>query len=86
MNVGRLLVEGGGELHASLIQEGLADELQFFIAPKILGGKEAKTSVEGKGFSSPGQAVPVSRWSWRPIGSDLLICGFLKCLPESSKN
>jgi diaminohydroxyphosphoribosylaminopyrimidine deaminase/5-amino-6-(5-phosphoribosylamino)uracil reductase len=34
-----LLVEGGAEVHASLLAAGLADEVLLFIAPKILGGR-----------------------------------------------
>mgnify|MGYP001042010838 CR=1 FL=1 len=33
-----ILVEGGGELSASLIEQGLVDELRLFIAPLCIGG------------------------------------------------
>lgn len=45
-----LLVEGGGATHARFIEEGLVDELLWFIAPKIIGGAKALTAVEGKGL------------------------------------
>ncbi len=44
-----LLVEGGGKTLASFLEAGLADELLWFVAPKILGGATAKTPVEGAG-------------------------------------
>lgn len=44
-----ILVEGGGELIASLIEKGLADRMLIFIAPKVIGGRHAVTSVEGSG-------------------------------------
>ena len=36
-----LLVEGGGELAASLLRAGLVDELHWFASPRLLGGDGA---------------------------------------------
>lgn len=33
-----VLVEGGAQLHASVIKAGLAQEVQVYIAPKLIGG------------------------------------------------
>ncbi|HEU4733856.1 MAG TPA: bifunctional diaminohydroxyphosphoribosylaminopyrimidine deaminase/5-amino-6-(5-phosphoribosylamino)uracil reductase RibD [Kofleriaceae bacterium] len=46
-----VLVEGGGEIHAYMLQRGLADELVIYVAPKIVGGP-AKSWVGGKGLAS----------------------------------
>ena len=46
-----VLVEGGGELIASIVEKNLADRLLIFVAPKIIGGREAITSVEGSGIA-----------------------------------
>ena len=46
-----VLVEGGGELHAYLLERRLADELVLYIAPKIVGGP-AKSWVGGTGLAS----------------------------------
>ena len=40
-----LLVEGGGETNAAFIEAGLASRVAFFYAPKILGGRDARTAV-----------------------------------------
>jgi len=45
-----ILLEGGGTLNWEFIREGLIDELIVTIAPYIVGGKDAITLVEGKGF------------------------------------
>ena len=45
-----MLVEGGGEVHASLPRAGLADELVLYVAPKIVGGP-ATSWVGGKGVA-----------------------------------
>jgi diaminohydroxyphosphoribosylaminopyrimidine deaminase/5-amino-6-(5-phosphoribosylamino)uracil reductase len=46
-----VLVEGGGEIHAYMLERGLADELVIYLAPKIVGGP-AKSWVGGKGLAS----------------------------------
>ncbi|MGC8844189.1 MAG: bifunctional diaminohydroxyphosphoribosylaminopyrimidine deaminase/5-amino-6-(5-phosphoribosylamino)uracil reductase RibD, partial [bacterium] len=47
--IASLLVEGGGETAWRFIKEGAVDKLLFFLAPIVIGGREAKTSVEGEG-------------------------------------
>jgi diaminohydroxyphosphoribosylaminopyrimidine deaminase / 5-amino-6-(5-phosphoribosylamino)uracil reductase len=46
-----VLVEGGGELHAYMLQRRFADELVIYVAPKIVGGP-AKSWVGGAGLAS----------------------------------
>ncbi len=72
--VGRLLVEGGGELSWSLLSRNLVDRLFWIVAPKILGGRRAVTSVEGEGFARLAQAIPL-KTTVRPLGVDWLIEG-----------
>lgn len=45
-----LLVEGGGTLNDSLVRLGLVDRVEAFVAPKIFGGADAKSPVEGTGI------------------------------------
>ncbi|SFS96240.1 2,5-diamino-6-(ribosylamino)-4(3H)-pyrimidinone 5'-phosphate reductase [Halostagnicola kamekurae] len=46
----RLMVEGGGELIFSLLENGLVDELTVFVGPQIIGGRDAPTLADGDGF------------------------------------
>ena len=46
-----MLLEGGGELNAAFISNKLVDEVYAFVAPKIIGGRDAVTPVEGDGIS-----------------------------------
>ncbi|MBX0294530.1 2,5-diamino-6-(ribosylamino)-4(3H)-pyrimidinone 5'-phosphate reductase [Haloarcula nitratireducens] len=48
--IDRLMVEGGGELIFSLFEAGLVDELSVFVGPKVIGGRDAPTLVDGDGF------------------------------------
>lgn len=52
-----VLVEGGGEVHASLLEHQLADQLVLYIAPKIVGGP-ARSWVGGPGVPSMDAAIP----------------------------
>jgi len=68
-----LLVEGGGETVFPFFKSKLVNKLYLFVAPKIIGGREAVTPVEGSGFSKMVQAVIPNKWSWNKVGNDLLI-------------
>ena len=53
--VERLLVEGGGELNWSFLEQDLIDELYVTIAPCLLGGRDAPTLLEGRGLKMADQ-------------------------------
>lgn len=56
LGVTKLLVEGGGELAWSFLEAGCVDRAFWILAPKVFGGRQAKTSVEGLGVRTPDQA------------------------------
>lgn len=68
-----LLVEGGGETAARFVEARAVDKLYLFVAPKIAGGRNAVTPVEGRGIAAMARALPLKKWSWKTIGKDLLI-------------
>jgi len=78
LGITSVLAEGGGELSWSLISAGLIDKIYWIIAPKLIGGKNSKTSVEGCGVASLDQSYMVKRMNLQRLGSDLLIEGYLK--------
>lgn len=57
MGIKKILVEGGGEINWSLFSLGIVNELIVTIAPKIVGGRQATTLVEGEGYSRVSQGL-----------------------------
>ena len=73
------LVEGGGELAWSFLEAGCVDRAFWIIAPKIFGGRAAKTSVEGAGVRTPDQAFLFHPEKIMRMGSDWIFEGnFIK--------
>ncbi len=68
-----VLIEGGGTTHASAFEAGIVDKAMFFIAPKIIGGKEAVTAVDGVGSEYMADAIALERMTATPVGNDILI-------------
>lgn len=70
-----VLVEGGGTVHFAMIKAGLVDKIFAFIAPKIIGGKNALTAVEGAGFENLSDALKLENFTAQKLGDDILIVG-----------
>ena len=71
-NVDSVLAEGGSAIHWSLVQGGLVDRVQAYLAPKILGGTQAKSPVGGQGFPHPDQALKLKTPVLTRLGEDIL--------------
>ncbi len=72
-NVTSLLVEGGGEVNASFLFNGLAHRIAFFYAPKIIGGRDAPKGVAGAGVSRVKNALALRHVEYRWLGDDLVM-------------
>ncbi|MBR4269576.1 MAG: bifunctional diaminohydroxyphosphoribosylaminopyrimidine deaminase/5-amino-6-(5-phosphoribosylamino)uracil reductase RibD [Prevotella sp.] len=73
-----ILLESGGTLSEALLREGLVDEVLAFVAPKIIGGKTAKTPVEGNGIDVMSEAVELTGRVVSTMGEDILISGLVQ--------
>lgn len=78
MGISSIIVEGGGTLIGSLFDEGLVDKVLFFISPKIIGGKDAVGAVMGKGAGRMSNVHRLKDVSFRRIGEDILVEGYVK--------
>jgi diaminohydroxyphosphoribosylaminopyrimidine deaminase/5-amino-6-(5-phosphoribosylamino)uracil reductase len=73
-----ILAEGGGTLLGSLFERGLVDKVIAFIAPIIIGGREAKTPVEGRGVNRVAEALHLNQVEVTRFGEDVMITGYIK--------
>ncbi|MFH1135941.1 MAG: bifunctional diaminohydroxyphosphoribosylaminopyrimidine deaminase/5-amino-6-(5-phosphoribosylamino)uracil reductase RibD [Pseudomonadota bacterium] len=73
-NITSLLIEGGGEINESaLLVEKIVDRVLFFYAPKIVGGRQAPTLVDGLGVETMDLALNLEINEIKRLGPDLLI-------------
>ncbi len=68
-----VLIEGGGQLHEAALRAGVVNHVCAYVAPKLLGGAEAKTPVEGLGADTPDGAAQLSGLQVTQLGGDLLL-------------
>jgi diaminohydroxyphosphoribosylaminopyrimidine deaminase/5-amino-6-(5-phosphoribosylamino)uracil reductase len=93
--INSVLVEGGGQVHGSLLDAGLIDRIVAFVAPVIIGGAGAPSPIGGLGVPTMGDAPRLSDIDVRQCGDDVMIRGRirhlsdlveeLRCSAESSK-
>lgn len=76
-DIASVLIEGGSSLNAHALEEGIVDKVLFFIAPKIIGGKDSFPSVGGKTFRKLEEAYRIRDTKLRRVGEDFLIEGYV---------
>ena len=72
LDVGGILVEGGGKLAWAFLEAGLVDRVVAFTAPMLLGGAAAPRAVGGAGLLLP-EAVRLEGIGVRPVGTDWMM-------------
>lgn len=73
MNIDSILLEGGAALNWSALDQGLVHKVQAYVAPKLFGGKDAPSPVDGKGVGAPGQAFFLKQPRITVLGDDILL-------------
>ncbi|KAL5573960.1 hypothetical protein UlMin_023557 [Ulmus minor] len=77
-----VLWECGGTLAASAISAGVIHKVFAFVAPKIIGGKNAPSPVSELGKVEMSQALDLIDVCYEQVGPDMLISGFLQPIPD----
>ncbi len=72
-----VLVEGGGALLGSFFDQQLADEAQVYVAPRLIGGREAPGALQGRGIERVGESVLLREAQPRRLGAGWLWQGRL---------
>ena len=71
-----LLVEGGSTVAGSFFAAELVDKVLFFVAPLIVGGRQAPGAVGGAGFTQIASAIRLKEFSVGPSGPDFALQGY----------
>ncbi|MFS0749206.1 bifunctional diaminohydroxyphosphoribosylaminopyrimidine deaminase/5-amino-6-(5-phosphoribosylamino)uracil reductase RibD [Oceanobacillus sp. 1P07AA] len=74
--ISSLLLEGGGNIHASFLAAGLVDKVVLYLAPKLSGGKDAPTFFEGPGIERMEAAIDLLNLKVDQVGPDFRFVGY----------
>lgn len=72
-----LLVEGGSEVNAAMLKAKLVDHIRLYVAPLLLGGRDAKGVIGGESPARLAGAIKVQHVMTRSIGDDVVVEGDL---------
>ena len=73
-----ILLEGGPTLAASALEAGIIDAVRFYIAQKIIGGREAPSPFAGTGAAYMNEVVPLTDAVYGTSGDDLWIQAYIQ--------
>jgi diaminohydroxyphosphoribosylaminopyrimidine deaminase/5-amino-6-(5-phosphoribosylamino)uracil reductase len=70
-----VLLEGGPTIAWSAIRDDVVDRVVFYVAPTLVGGVDARSSVGGAGFAPIAEALRLTWTSVERVGDDLRLEG-----------
>jgi diaminohydroxyphosphoribosylaminopyrimidine deaminase/5-amino-6-(5-phosphoribosylamino)uracil reductase len=73
LGVQSMLLEGGPHLAGAFLDAGEVDDIRLFVAPLVLGGRNARVPVEGRGVEVVAAARRALATDVERIGDDVLI-------------
>jgi diaminohydroxyphosphoribosylaminopyrimidine deaminase/5-amino-6-(5-phosphoribosylamino)uracil reductase len=71
-----VLIEGGAAVAASALKNNIIDKVEFFYAPKIIGG-DGRVMIDGLAIGKMARAIQLKNLTVRKSGSDVLLSGYL---------
>jgi diaminohydroxyphosphoribosylaminopyrimidine deaminase/5-amino-6-(5-phosphoribosylamino)uracil reductase len=77
-----VLSEAGGTVAWSLLEAGAVDKVLAFIAPKLVGGREALSPIGGLGLDRMDCAVELATPEWTVLGRDVLLTAYVEPLSQ----
>ena len=77
-NIDSILLEGGGTLNASALEDGIVNKVYAYIAGKLIGGMDARSPVEGMGIDRMADAITLQNVEIEKLGDDFCIVGYVK--------
>ena len=77
-NIDSILLEGGGTLNASALEDGIVNKVYAYIAGKLIGGMDARSPVEGMGIDRMADAITLQNMEIEKLGDDFCVVGYVK--------
>lgn len=75
-NISSLFIEGGGTVNSAFLENRLIDKVVLYFAPKLVGGANAPTFLEGQGFDLMKDAIDLTDGEFEKIGKDFKFTGY----------
>jgi len=72
-----VLVEGGAEIHAAFFGEDLVDKVYAYVAPRLIGGRDAPGPIGGLGIEHVADAIGLHEVDVSRLGDDLLVSAYV---------
>ncbi|WP_077621016.1 bifunctional diaminohydroxyphosphoribosylaminopyrimidine deaminase/5-amino-6-(5-phosphoribosylamino)uracil reductase RibD [Bacillus sinesaloumensis] len=71
--ISSVFVEGGAEVNGSFLKEKAINQVILYLAPKLIGGKQAPTAIGGAGIQSINEALQLNIKSVELVGNDIKV-------------
>ena len=78
MGIDGILLEGGSDFAYAALHAGIVDKARIYIAPKLIGGRQAPACIGGEGFAELSDAVMLENMKAYSCGDDIFLEGTVK--------
>jgi len=68
-----VFIEGGSEVNASAVKEKIVDKFLFFVAPKLITGRNAKGPIGGEGIETMDNIILLKDITVKRFDDDILV-------------
>ena len=75
--IASVLIEGGSRISGSALRTGIVDKINFFYAPKLLGGDDGVPICRGQGQERMRDCLNIESVTVHRFGRDIMIEGYL---------
>ncbi|MCA0754470.1 bifunctional diaminohydroxyphosphoribosylaminopyrimidine deaminase/5-amino-6-(5-phosphoribosylamino)uracil reductase RibD [Paenibacillus sp. N4] len=76
LEIGSILLEGGGKLNGAMLEAGLIDKIILYYAAKIIGGAEAPGTFSFEGIDKMADAIELENVNVEMAGEDICVTGY----------
>lgn len=85
MGITSVMIEGGSELNASALRDGMVNRVLLYVAPLLLGGQDAKGIIGGRSPNRLASARRLQHVQIRRVGGDFLMEGSFAGTPPTRR-